>query len=375
MQFNVKTDEINYGLSMVVRALVPRAVKQIYEGVLVETMEDRLSLTCTDGDITIRAQVPAEIVEDGRALLPAKLFTDLMRYQAQGEAGIQMDEQGKLKIKSMNSVSNMISMEGDDYPEIDDIAGGSEVYLNCAKLKEAVSRVMFAVSTDDSRKILTGVLMEIYPDETVIVGLDGFRLAIQRIHQKNTLTEKKPDKLSCVIPGRIINEIGRMLPDDEEEEVRVVFSSSRIMFSFGEVKVYASLLTGEFIDYQRILPKTWTTEISVQRDEISDSIDRCSLIAKESKNNLIHCSIRKEGYIEMTANAEIGEVVDRIGIRFEGNELDIAFNAKYLTDVIHNIPTERMIMCFNTNVSPCVVKPEEGRDYTFLILPVRIYGK
>ena len=156
MQFSVKTDEINYGLSMVVRALVPRAVKQIYEGVLVETLEDRLSLTCTDGDITIRAQVPARIDEDGRAILPAKLFSDLMRYQAQGDVNVQMDGQGKLKIKSMNSVSNMISMEGDDYPEIDDIAGGSEAFISCAKLKEAVSRC----SRKPSRR-LSGIIPQL----------------------------------------------------------------------------------------------------------------------------------------------------------------------------------------------------------------------
>ncbi len=375
MQFTVKTDEINYGLSMVIRALAARPVKQIYEGILVETGEDSLSLTCTDGDITVRARVPAQIEEDGRAILPGKLFADLMRYQTVGQATVKMDEKGRLQIRSGNTVSNMISMDGDEYPEIDDILSGNEVYMNCSRFKEAVSRVLFAVSADDSRKILTGVLMEVYPEETVVVGLDGFRLAIQRIQQKNTLSEKKPDKISCVIPGKIINEVGRMLPDDEEEEVRIIFSSGRIMFSFGEVKVYASLLTGEFIDYQRILPKTWTTEISVRRDEISDSIDRCNLIAREGKNNLIHFSIRKEGEMELSANAEIGEVVDRVGIRFEGNELSIAFNAKYLMDVIHNIPTERMIMCFNTNVSPCVVRPEEGREYTFLVLPVRIFGK
>ncbi|MBQ8136949.1 MAG: DNA polymerase III subunit beta, partial [Clostridia bacterium] len=268
-----------------------------------------------------------------------------------------------------------ISMEHEDYPDIDDVQGGNVAYIKSGKMRDAVSKVMFAVSTDESRKILTGVLTEIYPSEMVFVGLDGFRLAMQTVQQENKLPEKSPDKISCVIPGRIMNEIKSMLPDDDETEAEIVFSSSRCMISFGSVRVYASLLTGEFIDYQRILPKTWTTEITVNRGSLSNAVDRCNLMAREGKNNLIHFSVKKEGVLMMNANSEKGEVRDQIPIQFEGNEIDIAFNSKYLMDVIHNISADEMCLCFNTNVSPCMVKPTEGRSYTFLLLPVRIFGR
>ena len=366
---------MNYALSMCLRAVTARPVKQIYEGVLIEAQDQGLILTATDGEITVRTRIAAAVEEEGRTLLPAKLFGDLMRYQPDGEVMINVDERGRAQIKSRGTSSSMVSMDGDDFPDIDEIQGGTEVRLNCARLKDAVSKVMFSVSTDESRKILTGVLMEVYPHETILVGLDGFRLAIQRIEQDNSLPEKSPEKLSSVIPGKIMNEIGRMLPDDADAEALLTFTAGRMTVSFGPVMVYASLLTGEFIDYHKILPKNWTTEISLSRDQLSNAIDRCSLMAREGKNNLIHFSIRSDGILEMTANAERGEVVDQMEIHFEGNELNIAFNSKYLIDVIHNISTERISMCFNTNVSPCIIKPEEGKEYLFLVLPVRIFGR
>ena len=165
-----------------------------------------------------------------------------------------------------------------------------------------------------------------------------------------------------------------MLPDSDEE-AKIVFNSSHIMYSFGTVKVYATLLTGEFVDYQKILPTSWTTEVMVQRESFSDAIERCSLMAREGKNNLIYLKLLPEGRLEMTANAERGDVFEELDIGFEGKELSIAFNSRYLTDIIHNIDDDRVRMCFNSNVSPCMMKPVEGDEFTFLLLPVRIFNR
>ena len=376
MKISVRTEDLNYGLSMVLRASAVRPVKLTYEGVLVETQEDSLLLTCTDGEITIRCSVPAVIEEEGTVLLPARLFGDLIHYQV-GDI-IRMEspnDESVVRIVCGESKSNMVSMEASDYPDIEDVSGGTNIAVNCSRFRDAIGKVMFAVSTDESRKILTGVLTEVYPQEVVLVGIDGFRMSLQRIRQENQLPESAGNKLSFVIPGKIINEIGRMVPDDENEDCTVSFHAGRVMITFGTVKVYAPLLTGEFIDYQRILPKTWTTEISVVKNVFESAIDRCSLMAKEGKNNQIQFKLKKEGILEMSAKAEKGDVVDKMAISFEGNELDIAFNSRYLLDVIRNISTERIKMCFNTNVSPCMVLPPEGNEYVFLVLPLRVYGQ
>ena len=375
MHFRVQTDEMNYGLSMVTRAIAARPVKQVYDGVLIETTDEALVLSCTDGEISVKARVNAIVEEDGCALLPAKLFAEMMRKQPAGEVDVRTDERMRAQIRSRGSNTSMACMAAEDFPDISDIPGEHVINLPCNRLRDAIGRVLFAVSTDESRKILTGVLMEGRPEETLLVGLDGFRLALQRIQAENQLpSTAAKGVVSAVVPGRIMGEVGKMLPDSEDA-AQITFNSSHIMFSFGPVRVYATLLTGEFIDYQKILPTAWTTEAMVMRSLFSDAIDRCSLMAREGKNNLIYLHLLPDGRMEMTANADRGDVHEEMDIGFEGNELSIAFNSRYLTDIIHNIDGERLCMCFNSNVSPCMIKPVEGNAFTFLVLPVRIFGK
>ena len=375
MHFRIQTDEMNYGLGMVTRAISARPVKQVYDGVLIETVDDGLLLTCTDGEISIKATVSAVIEEDGCALLPAKLFAEMMRKQPAGEVDVRVDEKMRAAIRSRGSNTSMACMAAEDFPDIRDVAGDHHVTLPCNKFRDSVSKVLFAVSTDESRKILTGILMEVYEKETLLVGLDGFRLSLQRIQAENELPQGiQKDHIHAVAPGRILGEVSKMLPDSEDA-ANIIFNSSHIMYSFGSVKVYATLLTGEFIDYQKILPTAWTTEALVQRSMFSDSIERCSLMAREGKNNLIYLHLIPDGRMEMTANAERGDVHEELDIGFQGNELNIAFNSRYLTDIIHNIDGEQFRMCFNSNVSPCMIKPLEGEDFTFLVLPVRIFNR
>lgn len=375
MHFRIQTDEMNYGLGMVIRAISPRPVKQVYDGVLIETMDDGLVLTCTDGEISIKAQVSAVVEEDGCALLPAKLFAEMMRKQPAGEVDVRVDERMRAAIRSRGSNTSMACMAADDFPDIRDVAGEYHVTLPCKRFRDAVGKVSFAVSTDESRKILTGILMEVYEKETLLVGLDGFRLALQRVEAENKLPEgAKKDCIHAVVPGKVLGEVSKMLPDSDDA-AQITFNSSHIMYSFGSVRVYATLLTGEFIDYQKILPSSWTTEVMVMRSLFSDAIERCSLMAREGKNNLIYLHLMADGRMEMTANAERGDVHEELDIGFEGNELNIAFNSRYLSDIIHNIDGEKLCMCFNSNVSPCMIKPVEGNEFTFLVLPVRIFNR
>ena len=210
MHFRVQTDEMNYGLGMVTRAVSPRPVKQAYDGVLIETVDDGLILTCTDGEISIKAKVAAMVEEDGCALLPAKLFAEMMRKQPAGEVEIKVDAKMRAAIRSRGSNTSMACMAAEDFPDIRDVAGDHHVTLPCNRFRDAVSRVMFAVSTDESRKILTGILMEVFADKTLLVGLDGFRLSLQKIEAENALPENLPkDRLHAVAPGRVLGEVSK----------------------------------------------------------------------------------------------------------------------------------------------------------------------
>ena len=228
---------------------------------------------------------------------------------------------------------------------------------------------MFAISTDETRRILTGCLMEVSPTEARFVGLDGFRLALQRIAGEYQLPEGK-DNLAAVVPGRIMGEFCRML-GDTEETATITCSKARMMMTFDNTECFTTLLTGEYIDYRKILPTSSLSEVKLRRDDFIGAIERASLMAREGKNNLLRLTLRDKE-MTITANAERGAALERLPVSYPYDEFKIAFNARYLSDVVRNVDTDEMCMRFNTNVSPCLIAPVDGNQYTYLVLPVRV---
>ncbi len=368
MRFTIHSSDINHSLGLVTRALLPRAAKQVYEGVFIETLEEGVQFTCTNGEMTIKTVANAVISEDGCALLPAKLLFELMR-KLDGDIDIQVEGAQKATITARESRTSMVCMDASEFPDIQDVQGDYVVRLPQKKLGDAVSRITFAVSADETRRILTGCLMEMYPQEVRFVCLDGFRLAMQRVYVDHELPAGK-EAVSAILPGKVIGEIAGMVGDGEDE-IALHCSATHLMAAFNHTKVYSPLIPGEYINYKQILPTTWMTAIRVDKAAISSAIERAALMAREGNNNLLKLKVDEDN-LTIMANAERGAVVEKIGIDFEGSPLDIAFNARYLMDVIKNIDTPDMSMRFNTNVSPCVVCPVSGNQYTYLVLPVRV---
>ena len=369
-EFNVDTSEINRGLSMVTHALSPRPVKTIYNGVCIDAKEQQLTLTATDGEMTIRTVINADVRTVGKTVFPAKLLSELMRRQNSGTVSFSVEDSNTARITTLGSKTNMMGMNEEDFPDIREISNGQEITLVSSKLRNAISRVMFAVSTDESRKTLTGILMEFYPTETRLVSIDGFRMALMTIEAENTIPAGK-EFSSVIIPGRVMNELSKILPDDDTE-VRLCFNASHVMISFAAVRLYTTLLIGEFIDYKHILPTSAQTEIELEKAPLYEALERCSLMAREGKSNLITMDISENGLL-MNSRAERGDVHEEMPVIFNGQPLRISFNSQYLMDVIRNVEADEIRMCFQTNVSPCIVRPKEGNLFTFLVLPIRTF--
>ena len=369
-EFNVNTNEMNRGLSLVTHALSARPVKTIYNGVLVDAKDNMLVMTATDGEMTIRLSVDADVITPGVTVFPAKLLSELIRRQSMGVVSFAVEDTNTARITSIGSKTNMMGMNAEDFPEIRDISNAQEIRVPAGKLRNAISRVMFAVSTDESRKTLTGILMEFYPNETRLVSIDGFRMALMNIETENEIPQGK-DFLSVIISGRILNELSKILPDDDTE-VTIKFNASHVIISFGTVKLYTTLLIGEFIDYKHILPTSAQTEIELEKTPLYDALERCSLMAREGKSNLITMEIGETG-LRMNSRAERGDVREELPVIFHGLPIRISFNSQYLMDVIRNVEAEEIRMCFQTNVSPCIVRPKEGNQFTFLVLPIRTF--
>lgn len=370
MQFTMNAQDLLDGLNTVTRALSARPAKQILEGVLLDADEDGITLTCSDGSLTIESTLTADVKEIGRAVLPGKLFTELVRKLPGGDVTIRVNENHSASIRCMSSKSNLAGMNPMEYPEMAEVEHGTTIKIPQNTLREMISRVVFAIATDESRQILTGVLLEVVSDEARMVALDGFRLAMQKTFQPFELPEGT-ERLKAIIPGRVLNELSKILPD-EEEFCTLLIGKTRMQASFGNTRLSTVLLAGEYIDYRKILPPAFKTQAKANRISVQNAIDRASLMAREGKNNLIRMAFAPDT-LTITSNAELGDVLEEMDAVTNGDPIEIAFNAKYITDVIRNISDDQLCMKFNSNVSPCVVCPPEGDQYTYLILPVRVF--
>ena len=362
-------NDINEALNIVTRALSSRPVQPILECVLIQGSDDGLQMSASDGSLSIQTRLDATIAEGGSAALPGKLLADMARRFPAGELEIRTDSTCAAELRCGRSHVRMAGQNPMEYPDVAEVREGTSVEIPCRRLRDMISRVVFSIATDESRQILTGCLLEITADEARLVALDGFRLAMQALKQPFALPDGQ-SMLRLVIPGRVMSEISRILPDSEDP-CRMTFDRGHLTASFAGTTITTVLLAGEYIDYRRILPPSFATNTLIDRVSIQNAIDRASLMASVGKNNLVRLSFRDDR-LTVTSNAELGNVVEEMEVEMNGDPIDIAFNAKYLTDAIRNIAEDELCMRFNTNVSPSVISPREGQEYLYLILPVRV---
>lgn len=371
MRFQCASAALLSGLSDATRALAPRPAKPILEGVLLETTDDGLLITCTDGNLTIRSRVDAQVEMEGRVVLPGKLFTEIVRKLPTGEVTVNINEKLVASIKCLQSRTTLSGMSPMDYPAVREMEEGNEIYLPQKKLRDMISKVVFAIATDESRQVLTGCLLEVNSNEARLVALDGFRLALQK-YEGNFAMPQGKDTVDAIIPGRVAQELSKIM-EDSDEPVTLTLERTHMRASFGNTELITVLLAGEYINYRQILPADFATRIKVRRNELADAIDRASLMAREGKNNLVRMHIG-ENILRITSNADLGDVLEEMDIYLEGKDIDIAFNSRYISDVIRNTGDEEICMKFNSNLSPCVISPAEGDDYVYLVLPVRTFN-
>ncbi|MDD3212324.1 MAG: DNA polymerase III subunit beta [Eubacteriales bacterium] len=370
MKLQCSSQELITGLVNATRALSARPATQVLECVKLTTGEDEITLTCTDGSLTIYTRVRAQVDEAGEVLLPGRLFTEIARKLPEGVVSIQMNDKRVTTIRCASSRSTLTGLPVTEFPKTLDLINTHALHVPQKRLKEMISRVVFAIASQESRQTLTGCLMEVTKTELRLVGLDGFRLALQRMHGDFVLPEGN-STVKAIIPGHVMGEMSRIMDDSEDAMLTFHMDGSHLMAIIGNTTMLTSLLAGEYINYRQILPEKWLTRITVKRNELSDAIERASLMAREGKNNLVRMKASGD-VLQITSMSEIGDVLEELSVHLEGEEIEIAFNARYISDVIKNIDDECCMLSMNTNVSPCVVSPVEGDEYLYLVLPVRV---
>lgn len=368
MKFELDSGILLDGIQTVTRALANKAPSPVLECVKVEAEYDSgaVRLTCYDGSLGITWTARANVIDEGCALIPGKMFGEIMRKLPGGEVVIESNGKSAA-IRCQRSRSSLAVVAG-EYPEIAEVKKGTEVLLPQVVLKSMIGHTAFAIGTDDARLILTGGLMEIRPDAMFMVGLDGFRLAMQKTEGMCGILAGK-DSIRCVIPGKVLGEVSRLL-DNSEENCLISIADGRMSFRFGGTTMVCTLLAGDYVDFGKIIPQDFKTEVQVLKKDLMEAIDRANLIAREGKNNLVKMRISGDA-MQVSSNAEIGNVLEEMEINHTGDDLDIAFNSKYILEAIKNCDGDTVNMRLNSQTAPCVFVPEEGDEWKYLVLPVR----
>lgn len=370
MKFSCNQQALTKALNIVSKAVTSRTTIPILKGILLKTEENKLTMSASDLDLNIEKTIPVEDAENGEIVVSAKLFGDIIRKLPNAQVVVETIDE-KVNIRCAAAEFNIVGLAADEFPRIilpNDLH--ETVSFDQQILRDMIRKTAFAASIDESRGVITGVLIEREEDRMNMVALDGFRMAIAREAINNKPAE------NIVIPAKIFSEISKIISEaevEEEGQIQMYVSEKRAIFLIEEVKVVLRLLEGEFIKYRDILPKENKVRIVVDRNAFLSSIERASLLARVGKNNLIKLDIQ-DGNMEITSKSEEGNVKEEVMIQKEGENLMIGFNSKYLMDVLKVIEDEEVVMLFNTSISPCLVEPVSGDSFEYLILPVRLTG-
>lgn len=356
------------GLQMASRALTARTTNPILEGLLLDARMGQMRITASDERLTIRTRLECDVKEAGMGVIPGKLFIDVIRrLQDNPTIEIGMNERFSFNISSGSTVINIAGQDADLYPELPAMAECSDFTIAQDTLRSMIQKTEFAIAADDAREVLTGALLEIAGGDATMVALDGFRMAYKREKVSDVM-----EVIRAIIPGRAVGDIAKLLPGGEEAFVTISFSGNdRMQLRLEKTDVYVALIGGEYINYRRLLPTSFKLRAVARLEPLRQCIERAALLARDASGNLIRFHLR-EGILEIDSNSQIGDAHEEMELEsHEGGELTIAFNVRYMMDVVRTIESENVVMNFNDGLSPCVMTPEDDLDYVHLVLPVR----
>ncbi len=349
----------------VIRATAVRTTNPILEGIKLHATADELTLSATDLEISIEKTIPADVKIPGDVVVPGKFFADFVKKLSNEQIELTITDQNTIKIKYTDSEGFLQCLSADEFPIIREMTAPEKITIKRTDLKELIDKTIFSVAIDDARPILKGCLFEIENNMMTAVALDGYRLAMVKTEVNSSI-----NKLSCIVPARSLNEISKLI-DGNDEYIDVLVGANHLLINDGSVKIMTRLLEGEFINYRQVIPATTTTTIIVSKAQLEDGLDRASLLARMDKNNLVKFDIRDK-VLTLTSASNIGNVTENITISLEGKDLQIAFNARYLSDCMHTINDEFIKLNFTSQIAPCTICSAEEDKYLYLILPVRI---
>jgi DNA polymerase-3 subunit beta len=373
MKLTCSPEALSQALQVVSRAVSPRTTLPILNNVLLETSPEGLKLTATNLEIGIVNHVAAEIATEGSVTLPAKILTEFVAQLHDDKLDMELDTATQtltvrcgpyhdVKIKGIGA---------NEFPPLPAREEGLKLVIDQAALLPAIEQTVVAASSDDGRPVLTGVLSQLDGEKLTLAATDGHRLAVKVIKATSEGDAGEEGTNAVIIPARALTELSRVLKGDGTVEMWLGRSRNHVFFTVPGVEVMSRLIEGTYPNYSQVIPEQSNTTITVSTKDLHERTRGVSIFARDSANVV---RIKTEaGEISISANtSEVGSSEASVSAEIEGADIQIAFNSRYLLDVLGLVGSDKVAMGFNGPLSPGVVKPAGKDDYTYVIMPVRV---
>lgn len=368
MKFSCEKALLQSAVTTAGRVVATKSSIQALEGILLEAEENGLRLSGYNLETGIITRVDAQVSSTGSIVLSARLFGEIIRKLPDDMVTISTDG-NTVSITCGPTSFNIMGTSAEEFPELPAVDDGNGLVLTQGNMRSMISRVIFAVSDNESRPIHTGALFEVDGEQLTLVAVDGYRLALRR---EAILRKAGAAGFSFVVPGAALNEVEKICADSDEE-ISITEGSRHITFLIGSTLLIARRLEGEFLNYRQTIPQNNAIALEVEAANLQLSIDRASLIINDKLKSPLRCKF-EDGSVSITSKTAIGSAFDRCPITGDGMGLEIGFNNRFLMDAVKAAPASRLRMELNSATSPCLILPLPGEpdNFLYMVLPVRL---
>ena len=367
MKFTCDKNVLLEALNVVCKAASQSSNLELLKGIKIQA-EDKLVLTGTDLEISIQSIIETNILEEGSIVLDSRIFPEIVRKLPDGmmtfvSNGLSVD------ILSKSMKFSIQGLSSDGYPEVKKIEDGNEIKIHSKSLKDIIKKTIFATCINEARPVLSGAKVEVSGSLISMIALDGTRLAVK----SEIIPETGLNNLEFIIPGRTLNELLKVLKDDESE-VNMIIYENNVMFKFENYVLTSRLLEGEFLDYTKTIPSDCRLKIKINTKELTDTVERASIIINfdDPKKIPVIFDI-KNSCINVDCFSKFGDFHEEIEIADSG-EIKIGIRSKLLLDALKSIDDNEVILELTSDLGPMVLKPVEGKGFLYMVLPVRLRG-
>jgi DNA polymerase III subunit beta len=366
MKLTCSREELTQKLGVVARGVSTRTAVQILGGILLRAEAGRLTLAATDMELSLRASLEATVEGEGAVVVPGRLLVELARLLP--DAGVSIEQradEGIIHVRSGAFASRLNTYTAEDFPRLPDVETLERHAVDRDALLETIARVSRSASRDESRPVLTGILVRFEPGKLVMAATDSYRLSV-----KETPIEGAVPELEAIVPARALGELARIAQGAEQLELGV--HENQVVFGIDGIWLTTRRIDGQFPNYKQLIPEAFEHEVAIERDEILDVVRRIAVMAQRNSPLRLRFA---EGELTVSARTQdVGEAEESLPVSFAGETLEIGFNAEFLRDGVDSVAGDTLRFRLISPLRPCVLQAEGNDDFLYLIMPIRLAG-